>query len=155
MLMATKKFSFLRIYLIRLCQSGGFSTTYNASMKLKTKIWLVSQGLLILTACIIQLTFYHEIKYGPILGMAKRPYWQIISDAEPTIPPEILAQGIGPELYDGRLPVRRSSPRPQLPQPDCLSSGCKTGAGHPLCPLRGRVRKYPLPAGLPLSVCLL
>ena len=65
-------------------------------MKLKTKIWLVSQGLLILTACIIQLTFYHEIKYGPILGMAKRPYWQIISDAEPTIPPEILAQGIGP-----------------------------------------------------------
>ena len=81
-------------------------------MKLKTKIWLVSQGLLILTACIIQLTFYHEIKYGPILGMAKRSYWEIISDAEPTIPSKILAQGIGPELYDGRLPVRRSARDP-------------------------------------------
>ena len=40
-------------------------------MKLKTKLWLVSQGLLILTALIIQLTFYKAIKVGPILGMAK------------------------------------------------------------------------------------
>ena len=41
-------------------------------MKLKTKAWLFSQGILLITALIIQLTFYREIKVGPLLGMPKR-----------------------------------------------------------------------------------
>jgi hypothetical protein len=72
-------------------------------MKLKTKSWLVSQGLLILTACIIQLTFYREIQYGPIRGMPKRPYWEIIKGVEPVVPELLL--GLKPELYDARLPM--------------------------------------------------
>ena len=75
-------------------------------MKLRTKIWLVSQGLLILTACIIQLAFYRGILVGPILGTPKRPYWEIISRTEPVIPQDILALNIDPELYDGRIPLR-------------------------------------------------
>ena len=75
-------------------------------MKLRTKIWLVSQGMLILTACIIQLTFYKGIKVGPILGMSKRAYWEIISRTEPVIPENILSQDVDPELYDGRLPLK-------------------------------------------------
>ena len=47
-------------------------------MKLRTKLWMVSQGLLIVTACIIQFTFYREIQVGPILGTPTRPYWDII-----------------------------------------------------------------------------
>ena len=73
------------------------------AMKLKTKMWFVSQGLLVLTACIIQLTFYHEIQYGPFRGMAKRPYWEIIKGVEPAAPKAIL--GLKPELYDARLPM--------------------------------------------------
>ena len=41
---------------------------------------MASQGLLVLTAVLIQLTFYREIKLGPLLGMTKRPYWEIIYD---------------------------------------------------------------------------
>mgnify|MGYP006115079049 CR=1 FL=1 len=75
-------------------------------MKLRTKIWLVSQGMLILTACIIQLTFYKSIRVGSILGTPKRAYWEIISGTEPVIPEDILSQNLDPELYDGRLPLK-------------------------------------------------
>ena len=75
-------------------------------MKLRTKIWLASQGILLLTACIIQLTFYRGIRVGPILGTLKRAYWEIISDTEPVIPKDILSLKVGAELYDGRVPVR-------------------------------------------------
>ena len=47
---------------------------------------MASQGLLVLTAVLIQLTFYREIKLGPLLGMTKRPYWEIIYDRPPEIP---------------------------------------------------------------------
>lgn len=74
-------------------------------MKLKTKAWLVSQGMLIVTALIIQLTFYREIKVGPLLGMPKRPYWEIIQNVEPEIPDYALEQNLLPEMYDARLPL--------------------------------------------------
>jgi hypothetical protein len=75
------------------------------SMKVKTKAWLASQGLLIITAVLIQLTFYREIKLGPLLGMTKRPYWEIISDRPPVIPEFIREKGLPPNLWDARLPL--------------------------------------------------
>lgn len=80
-------------------------------MKLKTKAWLVSQGLLLMTALIIQLTFYRAIKVGPILGMPKRAYADIISGVEPTIPESILAQNLPAEAYDARLPLSKDQIR--------------------------------------------
>ena len=74
-------------------------------MKLKTKVWLVSQGLLIVTAIIIQLTFYREIKVGPMLGMPKREYWDIIYNVEPVIPKFAVENDLDPEMYDARLPL--------------------------------------------------
>jgi hypothetical protein len=74
-------------------------------MKVKTKAWLASQGLLIITAVLIQLTFYREIKLGPLLGMTKRPYWEIISDRPPVIPEFIREKGLPPNLWDARLPL--------------------------------------------------
>lgn len=74
-------------------------------MKLKTKVWLVSQGMLLLTAIIIQLTFYREIKLGPILGMKKRDYWDIIQNVEPVIPKYVIDNKLPPEMYDARLPL--------------------------------------------------
>jgi hypothetical protein len=76
-------------------------------MTLKTKMWLVSQGLLLVTALIIQLTFYGGIKVGPILGMAKRPYLDIIQGVEPVVPQSILSQKLPPEAYDARIPMSR------------------------------------------------
>ena len=72
-------------------------------MSLRIKAWLVSQGLLLVTATLIQLTFYREIKVGPILGMEKRPYVDIILGKEPTIPDFVLDKNLPPKLYDGRL----------------------------------------------------
>ncbi len=72
-------------------------------MTLRTKTWLVSQGLLLVTALIIQTTFYRGIKVGPILGMPKREYLEIILDAEPVIPESILSKDLPPEAYDARL----------------------------------------------------
>ena len=92
-------------YPIELYHFAGFDQKGNF-MKLRTKIWLTSQGILILTACIIQVTFYSAIKVGPILGTPKRAYWEIISRTEPVIPENILSENVGPELYDGRLPLR-------------------------------------------------
>lgn len=72
-------------------------------MKLRTKAWLVSQGLLVVTALIIQFTFYREIQVGPILKTPTRPYWDIILRVEPKIPEEFIDQNIDPVLYDARL----------------------------------------------------
>jgi hypothetical protein len=74
-------------------------------MKFKTKAWLVSQGLLILTAIIIQLTFYREIKVGPLLGMPKRPYLDIIQNVEPGVPDYAKDRNLKPKMYDARLPL--------------------------------------------------
>jgi len=74
-------------------------------MKFKTKAWLVSQGLLVLTAIIIQLTFYREIKVGPLLGMPKRPYLDIIQNVEPLVPDYAKDRNLKPEMYDARLPL--------------------------------------------------
>ena len=77
-------------------------------MKLKTKAWLVSQGLLIATALIIQLTFYREIKVGPMLGMPKRNYWDIINNVEPSVPKYAIENSLEPKLYDARLPLTQN-----------------------------------------------
>jgi len=77
-------------------------------MKLKTKAWLVSQGLLIATAIIIQLTFYREIKVGPMLGMPKRNYWDIINNVEPSVPQYAIENSLEPKLYDARLPLTQN-----------------------------------------------
>ena len=74
-------------------------------MKFKTKAWLVSQGLLVLTAIIIQLTFYREIKVGPLLGMPKRPYLDIIQNVEPGVPDYAKDRNLKPKMYDARLPL--------------------------------------------------
>ena len=77
-------------------------------MKLKTKAWLVSQGLLIATALIIQLTFYREIKVGPMLGMPKRNYWDIINNVEPSVPQYAIENSLERKLYDARLPLTQN-----------------------------------------------
>ena len=74
-------------------------------MKFKTKAWLVSQGLLIITAIIILLTFYREIKVGPLMGMPKRPYMDIIKNVEPDIPDYAKDRNLKPQMYDARLPL--------------------------------------------------
>ncbi len=80
-------------------------------MSLKTKIWIVSQGLLVMTAVIIQLTFYRAIKVGPILGMPKRVYSEIILGREPSVPDSIRSKGLPPEAYDARLPLSKEQIR--------------------------------------------
>jgi hypothetical protein len=77
-------------------------------MNLITKAWLVSQGLLILTAVIIQTTFYREIKVGPMLGMQKRDYWEIIQNVEPQIPQFAIENNLPPQRYDARLELSQS-----------------------------------------------
>ena len=42
---------------------------------------------------------------GPVLGMAKRPYVEIIKGVDLVIPESILSQNLPPEAYDGRLPL--------------------------------------------------
>jgi len=74
-------------------------------MSLKTKAWLISQGLLVVTAVLIQLTFYREIKLGPLLGTIKRPYWEIITDSPPNIPEFVREKQLPPKLWDSRLPL--------------------------------------------------
>ena len=74
-------------------------------MSLKWKIWIVSQGLLVITACIIQVVFHREILVGPLLGTEKRQYWEVIGGTEPPIPPAYQAKEADPKLYDARLPM--------------------------------------------------
>jgi hypothetical protein len=71
-------------------------------MKLKTKAWLISQSILLITALIIQLTFYREIKVGPLLGMPKRDYWDIIRDVDPEVPTFVREKQLPSELWDPR-----------------------------------------------------
>ena len=80
-------------------------------MKLKTNACLVSQGLLIITALIIQLTIFRAIKVGPILGMPKRSYVEIILGDEPVVPESILSKNLPPEAYDARLPLSKEQIR--------------------------------------------
>ena len=72
-------------------------------MKLRTKAWLVSQGLLVITACIIQFTFHREIKVGPLLNTPTRDYWDIIKNVEPEVPQKLIDLKLPPEFYDARL----------------------------------------------------
>tara|TARA_B110000003_G_C16636304_1_gene528562 strand:- start:572 stop:997 length:426 start_codon:yes stop_codon:yes gene_type:complete len=74
-------------------------------MKLRTKAWLVSQGLLVITACIIQFTFHREIKVGPLLNTSTRDYWDIIKNVEPEVPQKLIDLQLPPEFYDARLPM--------------------------------------------------
>ena len=61
-----------------------------------------------MTAIIIQLTFYGEIKMGPLLGMPKRDYWEIIRNLEPEVPKYVLEKNLPPKMYDARLPLSPS-----------------------------------------------
>ena len=74
---------------------------------MKWKIWAVSQTLLVVTAVIIQVVFHREIRFGPLLGMPKRPYAEIILKVEPQTPPKFLSEGVDPKLYDARLPMTK------------------------------------------------
>ena len=94
-------------------------------MKLRTKLWIVSQGMLIITACIIQFTFYREIQVGPILGTPTRAYWDIIQNIEPEIPLHFIKEKINVELYDAREKnVFRSGARKKF---SSSQEGSKTG----------------------------
>ena len=95
-------------------------------MKLKTKAWLVSQGLLIATALIIQLTFYREIKVGPMLGMPKRNYWDIINNVEPSVPQYAIENSLEPKLYDARLPLTQNEIEKRI---SVLSESLSSGRG--------------------------
>ena len=68
-------------------------------MSLKFKLWIVSQGLLLITACIIQFTFHREIQVGPILGTERRDYFDIISNVEPEIPKKFPQKAISPKTF--------------------------------------------------------
>lgn len=76
-------------------------------MSLKWKIWAVTQGLLVVTAVIIQVVFHREIRFGPLLGTPKRPYAEVILNVEPQTPPKFLSEGVDPKLYDARLPMTK------------------------------------------------
>ena len=74
---------------------------------LKWKLWLVSQGLLVITVVIIQTVFHRAIEVGPILGMAKRPYFEIIFKVPVVIPEEFIKSQVDPEIWDARLPMTK------------------------------------------------
>tara|TARA_Y100000588_G_scaffold365251_1_gene429678 strand:- start:241 stop:687 length:447 start_codon:yes stop_codon:yes gene_type:complete len=74
---------------------------------LKWKLWLVSQGLLVLTVVIIQAVFHRAIEVGPILGTPKRSYSQIILNAPVEIPEKFLANKADPKIWDARLPMTK------------------------------------------------
>ena len=89
-------------------------------MNLKWKLWLVSQGLLVLTVVIIQTVFHRTIEVGPILGMPKRSYSEIIFKVPVVIPEKFIKTQADPKIWDARLPmtkeesVRRSLSRYRL-----------------------------------------
>jgi hypothetical protein len=74
---------------------------------LKWKLWLVSQGLLIITVVIIQTVFHRSIEVGPILGMAKRSYSEIIFKVPATIPEKFIKNQVDPKIWDARLPMTK------------------------------------------------
>ena len=63
---------------------------------LKWKLWLVSQGLLVITVVIIQTVFHRAIEVGPILGMPKRSYSEIIFNVPVEIPEKFLTNKADP-----------------------------------------------------------
>ena len=74
---------------------------------LKWKLWLVSQGLLVITVVIIQTVFHRAIEVGPILGMPKRPYAEIIFKVPVEIPEKFLNNKADPKIWDARLPMTK------------------------------------------------
>ena len=76
-------------------------------MHLKWKLWLVSQGLLVITVIIIQTVFHRAIEVGPILGMQKRPYSEIIFNVPVEIPEKFLINKADSKIWDARLPMTK------------------------------------------------
>mgnify|MGYP006108732905 FL=1 len=76
-------------------------------MHLKWKLWLVSQGLLVITVVIIQTVFHRAIEVGPILGMPKRQYFEIIFNVPVEIPEKFLNNKADPKIWDARLPMTK------------------------------------------------
>ena len=76
-------------------------------MNLKWKLWSVSQGLLVITVVIIQTVFHRAIEVGPILGMPKRPYTEIIFNVPVEIPEKFLNNKADPKIWDARLPMTK------------------------------------------------
>ena len=76
-------------------------------MNLKWKLWLVSQGLLVVTVVIIQIVFHRAIEVGPILGMPKRSYSEIIFNVPVEIPEKFLNNKADPKIWDARLPMTK------------------------------------------------
>ena len=67
----------------------------------------MSQGLLVITVVIIQTVFHRAIEVGPILGMPKRPYSEIIFNVPVEIPEKFLNNKADPEIWDARLPMTK------------------------------------------------
>ena len=76
-------------------------------MHLKWKLWLVSQGLLVITVVIIQTVFHRAIEVGPILGMPKRQYFEIIFNVPVEILEKFLNKKADPIIWDARLPMTK------------------------------------------------
>ena len=74
---------------------------------LKWKLWLVSQGLLVITVVIIQTVFHRGIEVGPILGMPKRSYSDIIFNVPVEIPEKFLTNKADLKIWDARLPMSK------------------------------------------------
>ena len=68
---------------------------------------MVSQGLLVITVVIIQTVFHRAIEVGPILGMPKRPYTEIIFNVPVEIPEKFLNNKADPKIWDARLPMTK------------------------------------------------
>ena len=67
----------------------------------------MSQGLLVITVVIIQTVFHRAIEVGPILGMPKRPYSEIIFNFPVEIPEKFLNNKADPKIWDARLPMTK------------------------------------------------
>ena len=74
---------------------------------LKWKLWLVSQGLLVITVVIIQTVFHRSIEVGPILGMPKRSYSEIIFNVPAVIPEKFIKSKVDSKIWDARLPMTK------------------------------------------------
>ena len=67
----------------------------------------MSQGLLVITVVIIQTVFHRAIEVGPILGMPKRSYSEIIFNVPVEIPEKFLNNKADPKIWDARLPMTK------------------------------------------------
>ena len=68
---------------------------------------MVSQGLLVITVVIIQTVFHRAIEVGPILGMSKRPYFEIIFKVPAAIPEKFELNRVDPKIWDARLAMTK------------------------------------------------